>query len=75
MIAATVRTQRSAAPQQPPTLYLNTLPGDQFSAALRLAPDGVRATSTSPRARCWGAQRVGDPRSARRAFLVGATAR
>jgi len=38
MIAATVRTNDPQPPQQPPTLYLNTLPGDQFSAALRPAP-------------------------------------
>ena len=38
MIAATVRTNDPQPPQQPPTLYLNTLPGDQFCAALRPAP-------------------------------------
>lgn len=38
MIAATVRTNDPQPPQQPPTLYLNTLPGDQFPAALRPAP-------------------------------------
>lgn len=38
MVAATVRTNDPQPPQQPPTLYLNTLPGDQFPAALRPAP-------------------------------------
>src|SRR6478735_3445338 len=38
MVAALVRTNDPQPPQQPPTLYLNTLPGDQCSAGLRAAP-------------------------------------
>ncbi|WP_425004988.1 type VII secretion protein EccE [Mycolicibacterium sp. S3B2] len=38
MVAAMVRTNDPQPPQQPPTLYLNTLPGDQYAAALRPAP-------------------------------------
>ena len=38
MISATVRTNDPQRPQQPPTLFLNTLPGDQYAAALRAAP-------------------------------------
>jgi hypothetical protein len=38
MVSAIVRTNDPQAPQQPPTLYLNPLPGDQFAAALRAAP-------------------------------------
>jgi type VII secretion protein EccE len=38
MVSAMVRTNDPQRPQQPPTLYLNTLPGDQFDAALRAAP-------------------------------------
>src|SRR6476646_10597082 len=33
-----VRTNDPQRPQQPPTLYLNTLPGDQLEVALRAAP-------------------------------------
>src|SRR5262245_32727886 len=33
-----VRTNDPQRPQQPPTLFLNILPGDQFDAALRAAP-------------------------------------
>lgn len=38
MVSAMVRTEEPQRPQQPPTLYLNTLPGEQFAAALRAAP-------------------------------------
>ena len=38
MVSAMVRTNDPQRPQQPPTLYLNTLPGDQFDAALAAAP-------------------------------------
>ena len=38
MVSALVRTNDPQRPQRPPTLYLNTLPGDQFDAALRAAP-------------------------------------
>ncbi|MBY0290951.1 MAG: type VII secretion protein EccE [Mycobacteriaceae bacterium] len=38
MVSAMVRTNDPQPPQQPPTLYLNTLPGDQYPAALRPAP-------------------------------------
>jgi type VII secretion protein EccE len=38
MVSAMVRTNDPQRPQQPPTLYLNTLPGDQFDAALLAAP-------------------------------------
>lgn len=38
MMSPTVRTNDPQRPQQPPTLYLNTPPGDQFDAALRSAP-------------------------------------
>jgi type VII secretion protein EccE len=38
LVSAFVRTNDPQRPQQPPTLYLNTLPGDQYVAALRAAP-------------------------------------
>ena len=38
MVSAMVRANDPQRPAQPPTLYLNTLPGDQFSAALWAAP-------------------------------------
>jgi type VII secretion protein EccE len=38
MVSAMVRTNDPQRPQQPPTLFLNTLPGDQYVAALRAAP-------------------------------------
>lgn len=38
MVSALVRTNDPQPPQQPPTLYLNTLPGDQHDAALGAAP-------------------------------------
>jgi type VII secretion protein EccE len=37
-VKALVRTTEPSRPDQPPTLYLNTLPGDQYAAALRAAP-------------------------------------
>jgi len=38
MVSALVRTNDPQRPQQPPTLFLNPLPGDQYAAALRAAP-------------------------------------
>ncbi|MDA2893396.1 type VII secretion protein EccE [Mycolicibacterium sp. BiH015] len=38
LVSALVRTNDPQRPQQPPTLNLNTLPGDQAAAALRAAP-------------------------------------
>ena len=38
MVSAIVRTNDPQVPPEPPTLYLNSLPGDQFAAALRAAP-------------------------------------
>jgi type VII secretion protein EccE len=38
MVSAMVRNNDPQRPQQPPTLYLNSLPGDQYDAALRAAP-------------------------------------
>ncbi|WP_094287325.1 type VII secretion protein EccE [Mycobacterium lehmannii] len=38
MVAAMVRTNDPQPPPQPPTLYLNPLPGDQYAAAVRAAP-------------------------------------
>jgi type VII secretion protein EccE len=37
-VRALVRTTEPSRPDQPPTLYLNTLPGDQYAAAVRAAP-------------------------------------
>ena len=67
MIAATVRTNDPQPPQQPPTLYLNTLPGDQFSAALRPAPTARPGHLDIP-ARPLGSPARWRSRSARRAF-------
>jgi len=38
MVSAIVRTNDPQAPSQPPTLFLNPLPGDQYAATLRAAP-------------------------------------
>jgi type VII secretion protein EccE len=38
VVSALVRTNDPQQPQQPPTLFLNPLPGDQYAAALRAAP-------------------------------------
>ena len=38
MVSALVRTNDPQRPQQPPTLFLNTLPGDQYAAAVWAAP-------------------------------------
>jgi type VII secretion protein EccE len=38
MVSALVRTNDPQRPQQPPTLFLNTLPGDPYTPALRAAP-------------------------------------
>ena len=38
MVSALVRTTDPRRPEQPPTLYLNPLPGEQYAAALRAAP-------------------------------------
>ena len=43
-VSALVRTNDPRPPEQPPTLFLNPLPGNQYSAALRAAP------TTQPRA-------------------------
>jgi type VII secretion protein EccE len=37
-VSAMVRTNDPRPPEQPPTLFLNTLPGAQYAAALRAAP-------------------------------------
>ncbi|OBJ10844.1 type VII secretion protein EccE [Mycobacterium sp. 1465703.0] len=37
-VSALVRTNDPRPPEQPPTLFLNTLPGDQYNAALCAAP-------------------------------------
>lgn len=37
-VSALVRTNDPRPPEQPPTLFLNTLPGSQYNAALRAAP-------------------------------------
>jgi hypothetical protein len=54
LVSALVRTNDPQRPQQPPTLYLNTLPGDQYDAALRAAP------TTRPRLPL-PARELGDP--------------
>jgi type VII secretion protein EccE len=38
LVSALVRTTDPQRPEQPPTLFLNPLPGDQYAAALRAAP-------------------------------------
>jgi type VII secretion protein EccE len=38
MVSALVRTTDPQRPEQPPTLFLNPLPGDQYAAAVRAAP-------------------------------------
>lgn len=38
LVSALVRTNDPQQPQQPPTLFLNPLPGDQYTAALWAAP-------------------------------------
>jgi type VII secretion protein EccE len=38
VVSALVRTNEPQQPQQPPTLFLNPLPGDQYAAALWAAP-------------------------------------
>jgi hypothetical protein len=38
MVSALLRTNDPRRPEQPPTLFLNPLPGDQYAAALRAAP-------------------------------------
>ena len=52
MVSAMVRTNDPQRPQQPPTLNLNTLPGDQFDAVLRAAPT-ARPRLRLPQ-RAWG---------------------
>ena len=37
-VSALVRTNDPRRPEQPPTLFLNPLPGEQYAAALRAAP-------------------------------------
>ena len=50
MVSALVRTNDPQRPQQPPTLYLNPLPGDQYAAALRAAPTAPPALRLPARA-------------------------
>jgi type VII secretion protein EccE len=38
VVSALLRTNDPRRPEQPPTLFLNPLPGDQYAAALRAAP-------------------------------------
>lgn len=38
VMSALARTNDPRPPDEPPTLFLNTLPGDQYTAALRVAP-------------------------------------
>lgn len=38
MVSALLRTNDPRPPEQPPTLFLNRLPGDQYTAALQVAP-------------------------------------
>jgi type VII secretion protein EccE len=49
-VSATVRCNDPQPPQQPPTLYLNPLPGDQYAATVRVAPTArpVLALPTRP---------------------------
>ena len=47
-VSALVRTTDPRRPEQPPTLFLNPLPGDQYAAALRAAPTSCAATATCP---------------------------
>jgi type VII secretion protein EccE len=54
LVSAMVRTNDPQRPQQPPTLYLNTLPGDQYGAALRAAPSARPALALPVR-------ELGDP--------------
>jgi hypothetical protein len=64
LVSAFVRTNDPQRPQQPPTLYLNTLPGDQVDAALRAAPTARPALALP-------ARELGDP--AELAIPIGAT--
>ncbi|GAA2424426.1 type VII secretion protein EccE [Mycolicibacterium llatzerense] len=43
LVSSLVRTTDPRPPQGPPTLFLNTLPGDQYDAALRAAPTSAPA--------------------------------
>jgi type VII secretion protein EccE len=54
LVSATVRCNDPQPPPQPPTLYLNTLPGDQYAATLYPAP-AVRPPLKLP------SRRLGDP--------------
>jgi type VII secretion protein EccE len=49
-VSALVRTTDPQRPEQPPTLYLNPLPGDQYPAALRAAPTSAPRLSLPTRA-------------------------
>ena len=42
-VSALVRTTDPRRPEQPPTMFLNPLPGDQYAAALRAAPTSAPA--------------------------------
>jgi hypothetical protein len=48
-VSAVVRTDDPQAPQQPPTLFLNPLPGDQYAAALAVAPTTQPRLKLPPR--------------------------
>jgi type VII secretion protein EccE len=48
-VSALVRTDDPQAPQQPPTLFLNPLPGDQYAAALVAAPTSRPRLKLPPR--------------------------
>ena len=70
MVSALVRTNDPQRPQQPPTLYLNPLPGDQYAATLRAAPTARPRLASRPAA-------LGDPAELRipigpTGILVGA---
>ncbi|BBZ15015.1 type VII secretion protein EccE [Mycobacterium branderi] len=49
MVSAIVRTNDPQPPPQPPTLYLNPLPGDQYAATLRAAPTARPRLKLPPR--------------------------
>lgn len=49
-VSALVRTNDPRPPEQPPTLFLNPLPGSQYEAALRAAPTSQPALDLPARA-------------------------
>jgi type VII secretion protein EccE len=70
LISATVRTCDPQPPPQPPTLTLNTLPGDQYAAILRATPT-ARPPITLPAQRFERAEPLDIPIGAT-GILVGA---